>query len=535
MNVDYFIKGKAWLFILLFLMVGVTNARADVQLTDNLTLNGFLRETAVMSIGTANPSLEAYQASKGSGDKPDFNLLRTLLQLELTYQPTDIFRVYMKGRATHDHTYMWQSDLDRYNTTPWTYDHHGSDLKTGYDEDSYMLEIWEIWANIETDLWWIRLGKQQIAWGDLPGVRIADKINPLDKSWHLTNEPEEYENIRIPEWAARVYFTLPETWSGPFEEVFIDSFWNPGDVHPDIQPAPGSPYMNAYSGNPLNFQNPRGPGPPPAGIYPSGAPQPDPDFDLRGNDTWGARIGCNFAGLQATLNYMSVYNHFPFWDFEGAPVQTVPPFENWNMGTRYPKIHVWAMTASYAFDNPINTSITFEGSYTEDQPWQGVSATPGGPFIEEGRYYRTALYLERNVFLMNSMSRFFFPGKIGLMYYRHWIDNKDRENVKLTPASPPGTRLATDENQLDWAMDMIMLSYTLPFGEGAAWQINPSCFWNPEGAYKIKAFLKYSPNFSWRFDLGAMWQGGSSRRAFLPSGESTRWNDEMYFRITYSF
>jgi len=528
MNVDYFIKGKVWLFILLFLMVGVTNARADVQLTDNLTLNGFLRQTAVMSMGTTNANLETYQATEGSGDKPDFNLIRTMLQLELNYQPTDIFRLYMKGRGTHDQTYMWQSDLGRYNTTPWTYDHHGFDLKSGYGDDNYMVEIWEAWANIEMDLLWIRLGKQQIAWGDLPGIRIADKINPLDKSWHLTNEPEEYEQVRIPEWAARVYFTFPETMTGAFEEVFIDGFWNPGDCHPDIQPAPGSPYMNAYSGNPNNMQG--GPG----GFrnYPSGAPQPDPDFVLRGEDTYGIRLGFNFTGFQTTLNYMSVYNNFPFWTFEDAPVQTTvgggpPRWENLLVGTDYPNIHVLAMTMSYALGYPLNTSMTFEGSYTADQPWQ--STAPGPPSIAEGKYYRAAMYLERNVFFMNSMSRFFFPGKVGFMYYRHWIDSSDEDKVKLTPA-PLGT-----SNRLDWAMDMIYLSYTLPFGQGASWEINPKVYYNPEGAYKIQCFLKYSPNYDWRFDLGAMWQGGSSRRAFLPSGESTRWNDEMYFRITYSF
>ena len=57
-------KGKAWLFIFLFLMVGVTNARADIQLTDNLTLNGFLRQTAVMSIGTTNPILKHIKQPK---------------------------------------------------------------------------------------------------------------------------------------------------------------------------------------------------------------------------------------------------------------------------------------------------------------------------------------------------------------------------------------------------------------------------------------------------------------------------------------
>jgi hypothetical protein len=499
MNVNFLKMGKTWLIVFLFLIVGVTNARADIELTDNLTIFGFLRQTATMSMGTNNPTLEAYQAVNG-GKKPDFNLIRTLLQIELNYQPTEIFRLYMKTRATHDQTYMWQSDLGSYNTTPWTYEHHGSDLKTGYSEDSFMAEIWEVWANIETDLWWIRLGKQQIAWGDLPGVRIADQINPLDKSWHLTNEPEEYENIRIPEWAARVYFTFPENMSGPFEEVFIDSFWNPGDVHPDIQPSPGSPYMNAFSG---------------------GAPQPDPDFDpIRGEDEYGVRLGCNVSGFQTTLMYMSVHADFPVWDFFGAPEQAFTPW-----GTVYPSFDIYAMTLNYAFASPLNTSVNFEASYTPDQPWQST-ATPW-PSVDEGAWWRTAIYLERNVFFMNSLTRFFFPASLRFMYYRHWIDSSDEDDVKLSPA-PLGT-----SNRLDWAYDNIYLSYTLPFGKGANWQINPIVNWGVEGSYKIQCFLKYAPNYIWRFDLGAIWQGGSSERAFQYTGSG--WNDEIYMRATFMF
>jgi hypothetical protein len=59
------------------------------------------------------------------------------------------------------------------------------------------------------------------------------------------------------------------------------------------------------------------------------------------------------------------------------------------------------------------------------------------------------------------------------MYYRHWIDEEDRDLVKLTPA-PYG-----ENNRLDWAMDDIYVSYTLPFGRGATWHINPTLNWNP--------------------------------------------------------
>jgi hypothetical protein len=499
MNVDYFKKGKAWLFILLFLIVGVTDARAELQLTDNLLLSGFIRETAVMAIGTPNPDLDALGI-----DKPRWNLLRTMLQMELNYQPTDIFRFFIKGRAVHDHTYMWQSDLPKYNTTPWMYERHGSDLQTGYDHDNWQMYIWETWINFDTDLFWIRLGKQQIAWGDLPGVRIADSVNPLDKSWHMTGEPEEYEHIRIPEWMARVYFSVPETWTGPFDEVYIDGFWNPGDIHTDIQPAPGSPYTRAYSYK---------------------ATYPDMYFDYRGDDEYGIRIGFNIANFQASYQYMRVHDDFPWWcpynngkteeDWIGWNPTTAPQM------TGYFNIRTHAITLNYTFGSPWNFSMSYEGSVTPNQNWQaryGVNPpflppSMRFPGVQEGKFYRNALYLERNFFFLNSLTRFFYPSKIGLMYYRHWIDNDTADLCKLTPASPypPGRQDWNRGNRLDWAWDMIYLSYTLPFGPGASWQINPKVYWSMEGAYKMQCFLQYSPDAIWRFDVGAMWQGGSAR------------------------
>ena len=460
MKISFFRGEKAWLLVFVFLFVGAVDARADINLTDNLTLSGIARYTSVMSIGSENPDLMALNNSAGGGeiDKPRFNLLRSMLQMELNYQPTDIFRFFIKSRITHDQTYLLQgNNLNDYNTTPWTDEHHGTDLKTGYGEDTFMAEIWEVWANMETERFWVRLGKQQIAWGDLPGVRIADKTNSLDKSWHLTNEPEEYENIRIPEWAGRVYFSLPADMSGPFDEVFLDTYYNPGDLHPDIQPASGSPYTNAYSGDPWAPATNPTPVPGPG----TGAPQPDPDFNnMRGEDEYGVRVGFNLSQFQATIMYMSMYNDFPVWTWLDADEQPLT-----RMATIYPKIDVYAMTLNYAWGYPWNTSATFEASYTPNQPWQtagGAMWDPNGPALppgavvpvpawEEGKYWRTAAYFERNVFWLNSLSRFFYPEKIGFMYYRHWIDEEDKINVKLTPAAYGIT------NKLDWAMDMFYL------------------------------------------------------------------------------
>ncbi len=510
MNVNLLKMGKAWLLVFLFLIVGVTNAQARIHVFDDLTLDGFLRQTAVMSMGTENTN-HSGPVPVNPGDpagmniaKPRMNLIRSLFQVELNYQPTDIFRFFMKTRVTHDQTYLWQSDLPSYDTTPWTFDHHGSDMRTGYGEDTFIAEIWETWVNFETDLLWVRLGKQQIAWGDLVSVRVADNANPLDRSWHLIQEPEEFENIRIPEWAARVYFTLPETMSGPFYEIFIDAFINPGDLHPDIHPASGSPYTNAFStvDGDENFNN---------------------DYnDLRGETEWGVRLGYNLGVVQGTFSYMSVHMDYPVWHVD-AP-DSLPNHK------LYPEIDIYAMTLNYAFDNPINTSVQFEASYTPNYMWQSTyierGLAPGGPpLAEEGAWWKAAIILEKDISIL--------PRKklmtTRFMWYRHWVDSNDADNVKVSPAT------LFNGNRLDWAWDLLMVQATQIFGPGGNYnhEATAQVFWCPEGSYKFQLWYNWKPTQSWRFDLGAAWNGGSGDRAFLHSNNS--WNDELFMRMTYMF
>ena len=42
----------------------------------------------------------------------------------------------------------------------------------------------------------LRLGRQQVVWGETDGFRALDVINPLDLSWHWSRE--YWEDIRIP-------------------------------------------------------------------------------------------------------------------------------------------------------------------------------------------------------------------------------------------------------------------------------------------------------------------------------------------------
>ena len=57
----------------------------------------------------------------------------------------------------------------------------------------------------------LRLGKQQIVWGETDNFRLLDRVNALDLTWHLMQEIE----------------------LGPISNAFVEAYWNPGDWVPN--------------------------------------------------------------------------------------------------------------------------------------------------------------------------------------------------------------------------------------------------------------------------------------------------------------
>ena len=75
----------------------------------------------------------------------------------------------------------------------------------------------------------LRLGRQQVVWGETDNFRALDVINPLDLRWHANWEP--WEDIRIPLWMARAIYDIGKL--GPLEESFVEAVWIPWDFQPN--------------------------------------------------------------------------------------------------------------------------------------------------------------------------------------------------------------------------------------------------------------------------------------------------------------
>lgn len=92
----------------------------------------------------------------------------------------------------------------------------------------------------------LRLGRQQMNWGEADSFRALDSVNPIDLSWHLQQEAGligkvGFDELRVPMWALKVLVDIGAV--GPLSNVFLEAYDNPFDFQQSklrFLPAPWS-------------------------------------------------------------------------------------------------------------------------------------------------------------------------------------------------------------------------------------------------------------------------------------------------------
>lgn len=77
----------------------------------------------------------------------------------------------------------------------------------------------------------LRLGRQQVVWGESDYFRLMDFWNPIDIRWHLQQE-QSWDEIRVPLWLLKAVWEFGEV--GPVSDTYAELVYNPGDYHPGI-------------------------------------------------------------------------------------------------------------------------------------------------------------------------------------------------------------------------------------------------------------------------------------------------------------
>jgi hypothetical protein len=429
------------------------------------------------------------------------NLFHTFGQLELIYEPAKNLRLFGKFRLMTEHASDLDGRLRNFDGCPAAFRGDGWRLRVA--SDHACADAWELYTDASLGAAWLRIGKQQVVWGETLGRRVLDTVNPLDLGWHLFLEPfvEEFDNIRIPQWMARVGVPLPNPWS---DETDLELIANPGDAISTQVPAIGSPYNLIPSFLSVD------------------------DDPARGHWTIGGRLLENVFGASLSLVALSkpVDEAIPLSRGAtvdpalGLPTPVAPgetvPLRFLSVGV-HPRIFLVGGSANY-FERTLGAVFRVEATFTPDQPYQKAPGEDDFAPVEVERRatWRYALSLDRPTIL--------FPGGdattiLSLTFFE-----------TIVAGAPDGIR--SGGQRVDATAEQLTVAVSQPLLRKQVF-LDLLGNYDPDGGYWVQPGARCIVGDHWRVDLFANLIGGSEKRPGRLGALGSA--DEIVLRTTYGF
>jgi hypothetical protein len=303
----------------------------------------------------------------------------------------------------------------------------------------------------------VRAGKQQIVWGEADNLRMLDRANTLDTTWHFVQELPGpafgWDEIRRPFWMLKFLYDLGEV--GPLTQSFLEWYWNPGDWYPAkvaFMPRPwGVPLLDPLT-NPVD------------GVFIRGACESAPNSrctrlmhntklfqqgDYSRNPLENSQVGVRFHGItpqsiEFTLNYL--YQRWGGDDGSpSAPVRALPInrrntelafganglLENGILPVEYiaPYVHTIGGSANYSDERWTQAVFRMETVYDVGIPMFDVARAtiidvPSLPGTIKKNMWKGMVAFDRPTWIrpLNKKSTFFFTGQF---FWHHVVNNPD--------------------------------------------------------------------------------------------------------------
>jgi len=157
--------------------------------------------------------------------------------------------------------------------------------RRGYIGDRIDVELREFYLDTSFGDTYLRLGKQQIVWGQADGLRVLDVVNPFNFREFIL---DDFEDRRIPLWALNLEI--------PISDITAQLIWLPDQTYQQI-PEPGALYA---------ITSPRFVPALPQNIPVSFSPAQKPGNFFADSDV-GLRLSTFMGGWDLTLNYLYHY------------------------------------------------------------------------------------------------------------------------------------------------------------------------------------------------------------------------------------
>lgn len=428
---------------------GNVYAQGDNWLLKDWEVGGYLRQYIGMNLD--NPTLigpgpNIFDGEQEGDYRYDLSMLRTVGKLELFREFDNNTRVKLSGRVSREvnTSYMrdMQSVADAWAATGGA-DKTSENLKRDVYNDE---EIREAWIQMDlTDNTLLKLGRQQVVWGETDFFQLMDVIHGYDFRWRSFLEPEN-EELRKP---LNMVNLRQRIGGGDLQGIFVpgqlnnkEDFGNSFDVEGGRwanQPNRGVQFQSAPFGANVRYNYTH-----------SEADVEDGSYGLRWSSTagdWGYSVAW-FNGP----NPNPVANPNPETN-NTAPELSSGPYKGVYEGAPgsagefiFPNIDVFGFTANNYFP-ALDVVFSTELAYIPNAPYnfginsnsqgEGCGFFPGFCGIEEKKLFRSMIRIDKQLNLSNLIgtSR---PSFFSLQMFNNWITDFDRDDQLVNLAGFSG-------------------------------------------------------------------------------------------------
>lgn len=471
--------GRILILIVLLFMVGVGTGYAYVYefAGGSLELQGHI--TSTIAVRTEDHEvMRTDRVGKELREKWDLGMWRNEFQLEWNLDLGTHFSLVGIFRSAYEASYDVQSVARRYNA-----------VKTR-DVDRWDDSLRELYGVFTFDEWTIKLGKQQLIWGETDILRMADIINPLDYSWDYFNP--SWEEIRRPLRMAVVTYAPKALIHRNFS---IEAVYIPEDFKPNYWPQPGANWHFDMGG--YDFLR-----------YCYRASEPS-----SGNDEYGVRVrGVLPCGVEVSV--------FDFYARTDGFVIDQSHYINFLTGANpsvkfcdFKKYNVSGVTANW-FDPWTNTVWRFESAYFFKQPMNDEDYKD---IKRDSINWMFGFDRPTWIRFLNPTTTFFVSFQ---WFHRELLDWNN------------GNGLVSADMSNDKRQDVFI---GLIQGQYLNYTLSPtiSVAYDPSGWWYLAPNVLWKASDKWNFKVGAVLSGASNnRQGFVGPTEK---NDYIFFQIRYGF
>lgn len=195
------------------------------------TFNG----VTVANTGLFSGVVPTYTRPAALTEKNDFNLFYTRLELNVDGKLSENWSTHFRLRGIHDQIGKVDSAFKGVSTFEQEFYDGSKGTRLEAAGKDWMLDLPEAYVDYSSGPLWLRIGNQQIAWGEALFFRVADVPNGLDLRRHsvLGVAAEEYSDSRVSAPGIRGSFRVTDDWE---LEGFAQQF------QPSVLPGQNSPY-----------------------------------------------------------------------------------------------------------------------------------------------------------------------------------------------------------------------------------------------------------------------------------------------------